>query len=80
MPLPPDLAIEVVSPNDKPIEIENKVKDYLRAGVRLFVFVYPATRSVYVFKGGEVARLSTDDTLDFSAVLPGFSLKVNEIF
>ena len=80
IPLPPDLAIEVVSPNDKPVDIENKVNDYLRAGVRMFIFVYPATKSVYVFKGSEVARLSADDKLDFGDVLPGLSLRVSEIF
>jgi Uma2 family endonuclease len=80
IPLPPDLAIEIVSPNDKPVDIEHKVTDYLRAGIRMFVFVYPATKSVYAFKGSEVVRLNVEDTLDFDPVLPGFSLPVREIF
>jgi len=80
IPLPPDLAIEVVSPNDKPADIEDKVKDYLRAGVHMFVFVYPSTKSVYAFKGNEVVRLSGDDVLDFAPVLPGFSMRISEMF
>ena len=46
----------------------------------MFVFVYPATKSVYVFKSSEVVRLNVEDTLDFDPVLPGFSLPVREIF
>jgi len=80
VPLPPDLAIEVVSPNDRLVEIEKKVTDYLRAGIRLFVFVYPETKSVYVFQEGKIIRLEADNTLDFGTVLPNFSLRVREIF
>ena len=80
VPLPPDLAIEIVSPNDRSDEIEKKVTDYLRAGVRLFVFVYSVPQSVYVYQKGEVARLRWDDVIDFSAVLPDFSLRISDIF
>ncbi len=80
IPLPPDLAVEIVSPNDGAEEIERKINEYLRAGVRMIVFVYPATRSVNVYKGSTIARLSGDEVIDFSEVLPGFSLHVSEIF
>ena len=78
--LPPDLAVEVVSPNDGAEDIESKINHYLRAGVRMVVFVYPATRTVNVYRGTSVLRLSGDDVIDFGDVLPGFSLKVSEIF
>ncbi len=80
IPLPPDLAVEVVSPNDRAEDIDSKIGDYLRAGVRLIVFVYPASRSVSVFRGNQIARLSGDDRLDFGDVLPGFSLRVGDLF
>jgi Uma2 family endonuclease len=80
IPVPPDLAIEVVSPTDMAEDIESKIDDYLRAGIRLFVFIYPATRTVSVYQNGSIARLSREDMIDFSAVLPGFSLRVSEIF
>ncbi len=80
IPLPPDLAIEIVSPNDGAEDIERKINEYLRAGVRMIVFVYPATRSVNVYKGSQSVRLSGDDMIDFDDVLPGFSLRGNEMF
>ena len=42
MTIPPDLAVEVVSPNDYAREVEEKVEEYLRAGVKLIWVVYPA--------------------------------------
>jgi Uma2 family endonuclease len=36
IPVPPDLAVEVVSPNDRAGEIQKKVQDYLKARVPLF--------------------------------------------
>ncbi len=78
--LPPDLAVEVVSPTDKGEDIESKVNDYLRAKVAQFIFLYPATRTVVVYQGDTITRLSGDDVIDFSAVLPGFSLRVSELF
>ena len=80
IPLPPDLAVEVVSPNDRADEIEVKINQYLRAGVRLIISVSPASRTVNVFKGSQVIRLSGDDVLDFAPVLPGFSLRISELF
>jgi Uma2 family endonuclease len=80
IPLPPDLAVEVVSPNDGAEEIESKINSYLRAGVRMIVFVYPASRIVNVHQGNTITRLSGDDVIDFGDVLPGFSLKVSAIF
>src|SRR5262245_10526170 len=47
--LAPDLALEVVSPNDTAFEIEEKRVAYLRGGVRLLWIVYPPTRTVFVF-------------------------------
>ncbi|MFN8449569.1 MAG: Uma2 family endonuclease [Anaerolineae bacterium] len=80
IPLPPDLAIEVVSPNDKAEDIEAKISDYLRAGVRMVVFFYPASKTANVYKGNDIARLSGDDVLDFGDVLPGFSLRLSDVF
>lgn len=80
IPMPPDLAVEVVSPNDKGEDIEAKVSDYLRAGVRMVVFFYPATRTAHVYRGNQISRLSGDDLLDFGDVLPGLSLRLSDLF
>jgi Uma2 family endonuclease len=79
--LPPDLAVEVVSPEDRWSEIEAKVGEYLAAGVRLVWIVDPRTRSVRIYKPGwAMHRLGEEDSLDGEDVLPGFTLVVSEIF
>jgi Uma2 family endonuclease len=80
IPMPPDLAIEVVSPDDRADEIDAKVQLYLRYGVRMVVVVYPSSKSVVIHKADQMYRLNTEDTLDFADSLPGFTLKVSEIF
>lgn len=79
--LAPDLAVEVVSPSDTASGIEAKVRDYLDAGVRLIWVVHPPQRSVTVYTPDRHARLLDEhDTLDGGDVLPGFELKVADLF
>jgi len=79
--LAPDLAVEVISPEDRPAEIQAKVREYLEAGTRLVWLVYPATRTVVVIRSLlEREELVEADTLDGGEVLPGFSCRVAEIF
>jgi Uma2 family endonuclease len=78
---PPDLAVEVVSPNDTASEIHDKVFDYLRAGTRLVWVVYPHSRTVAVYGPDITARfLDRDGVLDGGDVLPGLTLPVREVF
>jgi Uma2 family endonuclease len=77
----PDLAVEVVSPNDMAYDIEQRIEDFLRAGVRLLWVVYPNTRRVMVFRpGGNVSRLNETEELTGEDVLTGFRCPVAEIF
>lgn len=77
----PDLAIEVISPSDLGSDIEDKIREYFDAGVRVVWVVYPKTRSVHVIQDdGRSARLTESQTLDGGDVLPGFTLPVREIF
>ena len=80
IPLAPDLAVEVVSPNDQADEIQRKTGEYLRHGTRLVWVVYPRTKSVVVHTAEKAITVSGDDMLDGGAVLPGFSLPVAELF
>ena len=81
IPVPPDLAIEVVSPSDEPGTIAKKRDLYRRAGVPLVWWVYPERRTVAVYRDGELAaELGEGDDLDGGDVLPGFRLPVAEIF
>jgi Uma2 family endonuclease len=79
-PFPPDLAVEVVSPNDKADDVNAKVTAYLQAGTRLVWVVWPRTHTVYAFRPRGADTLSTDDRLDGGDVLPGFSVPIAEIF
>ncbi|CAA9529939.1 MAG: hypothetical protein AVDCRST_MAG73-871 [uncultured Thermomicrobiales bacterium] len=81
IPVPPDLAVEVRSPTDRPGRINAKLIRYRRAGVPLVWAVEPDRRLVLVYVRGElVAELGDGGVLDGGDVLPGFALTVTEIF
>jgi Uma2 family endonuclease len=77
----PDLVVEVVSPNDFASEVDNKVEEYLQAGVRLIWVVYPQSKHVLVYRSGSVVqRLGVEDELSGEDVLPDFRLAISAIF
>ena len=79
--LVPDFLVEVVSPYDTAREVEEKVQDWLRAGVRLVWVVHPSTRSVTVYRSFTDVRVFTeDDELDGADVLPDFTCRVRDLF
>ncbi len=81
VPIIPDLIVEVVSPNDKAENVDERLTDFLRAGVPLAWMIYPSSRQVYVFHQGPAAlRLGEDDTLDGEGVLPGFTCSLKDLF
>lgn len=78
--LPPDLAVEVVSPSDEMREVLTKVTNYLLVGTVVWV-VYPNKSEIGVFIPGQPARtLGINDSLDGGEVLPGFSVPIKDIF
>lgn len=80
-PVPPNLAVEVASPSNRPGDIAAKRARYRTAGVTLVWWVYPGDRTVVVYRDGEiVATLGENDFLVGEDVLPGFVLPVREIF
>jgi Uma2 family endonuclease len=79
--LPPDLTVEVVSPNDVWSEVSEKVTDYLDAGIPLVWVVDPTRDEVHVHRlHGKPEILTADDELRDETVLPGFSCQVSEFF
>lgn len=77
----PDLAVEVVSPEDTIGEIDAKVVEYLEAGTRLVWIIHPRTRTITVYRSLDQVRvLTANDTLDGGDVLPEFAVTVKEIF
>jgi Uma2 family endonuclease len=81
IPVPPDLAVEVVSPHDRAGDILEKVDEYRAAGTSLVWVIYPKQRQVMVYHSGRDAQLlSGDDRLDGGDVLPGFSVSITELW
>jgi Uma2 family endonuclease len=79
--LAPDVAVEVVSPWDSSNDVQEKVREYLDAGVRPIWVVHPLQRTITAYATDRTARvLYEEDTLDGGDFLPGFSLLVAEIF
>jgi Uma2 family endonuclease len=77
----PDLAVEVISPNDLYTGIDEKVEEYREAGVRLIWVVNPGTRTVLVHRGdGTTLRLTENAELSGEDVLPGFRCRVSDLF
>lgn len=76
----PDLAVEVLSPDDRAGEVLAKVSDWLRAGCRLVWVVDPERRLARVYRAdGSEAHVSADSALDGEDVLPGFSCRLEDL-
>lgn len=79
--LPPDLSIEVLSPNDLDYETDLKVEELLAAGVRLIWVINPESHTVLVYRAnGSIVGLREYDELSGEDVLPGFRCRVAELF
>ena len=76
----PDLAVEVVSPSNKAADIHLKVMQLLNAGTSLVWIVYPDSKTVTVHTASGAATLHEDETLTGGEVLPGFQIRVGDIF
>jgi Uma2 family endonuclease len=77
---PPDLAVEVLSPDDRPSDIAAKVADYLRAGTRGVWVVDPDARSITVHTRADVTVFARDDVLRGAPPLPDFELPLHAFF
>ena len=77
----PDLAVEVLSPTDRSLAVDDAIAEYLQAGARLAWVVNPKHHRVTVHVPGATPRvLGVDDRLDGGEVVPGFACDVREIF
>jgi len=80
-PGPPDLAIEVVSPNDSHSQVEGKALHWLDAGARAVIVVDPPLRTATVYRSRRDIRvLTVGEPLDLADVVPGWSPAVDDVF
>ncbi len=80
-PIPPDLAIEIVSPTDKQYDVTEKAFAYLKAGTRLVWVVEPVAKTVMVYRSEtDFTLLRCEDTLTGEEVIKGFACPVAQLF
>jgi Uma2 family endonuclease len=77
----PELVVEILSPDDAWTEVTQKIREYLSIGVRLVWIVDPRTRRVYAYRTiTDVREFTEADDLPGDDVLPGFAVRVAELF
>jgi Uma2 family endonuclease len=77
----PDLAVEIISPSERPDDIQKKLREYLQHGVRMVWQVYPESREIVVHLPDSTARTyQMGEVIAGGDVLPGLELSVTEVF
>jgi Uma2 family endonuclease len=79
-PGPPDLAVEVISPNDTYGEVDAKVAAYLAAGTQVVIVVNPRNRTATITSAARSQLITIHDALTAGDVVPGWSLPLRELF
>lgn len=78
---PPDIAVEIASPDQRLERLMQRCRAYVAQGVNLALLVDPRSRSVWLFTpDGSERELRGEDPIDVSSVLPGFELTAQELF
>ena len=79
--MPPDLAVEVVSPSDKHYDVTKKAFAYLKAGTRLVWVIEPVAKTVMVYRSEtDFTLLTSEDALTGEDVVKGFTCPVAQLF
>ena len=82
IPALPELVAEINSPTDTTERIHDKIEIYRKAGVRLIWSIFLLDEYVLAYRMGQPDKqyLGLDDELDGGEVLPGFQLRVRQLF
>jgi hypothetical protein len=66
---------------ERAVNLHERLHDYLNAGLVQVWVLWPRQRSVSVYRSGRDTReLKPDETLDGGDNLPGFSIRVSDMF
>ncbi len=79
-PVVPDIAIEVISPSKRWDDVLDKLAEYFRVGVDRVWVISPRHRQVQIFDDVITTRILCEDDTLTDELLPGFGLKLNELF
>jgi Uma2 family endonuclease len=78
--LAPDLAVEIISPGDTVRELDEKIEEYLAAGVHEVWVINPEMRPAKIFRpDGTMLRLRENDEFDGGQIIPGFCCRLAEL-
>ena len=73
--------IEIISPNDKLKDIEDKLNDYFNAGIKLVWYISPEQEQIYVYHSPTDIKIYKDtDVCSAHPIFPDFSFKVEDMF
>ena len=79
-PCAPDLVVEVLSPDDRQDDIDEKIEDWFAGGANLVWIVNPRRKTVTVYRSLQDIRILTEhESLDGETVLPGFACPLSEV-
>ena len=77
----PHLVVEILSPNDRWVDMQQKIEDYFSIGVGTLWFVDPDEMTVSAYRSASQRNvLRTGDTLAGTGPLTGFTLSIDELF
>ncbi len=76
----PDLAIEVISPEDSRPYVRAKALEWLNAGATAVLVLDPRKRAATVYRAGEDVQIATDGEIDLSDAVPGWVVAVADFF
>lgn len=77
----PDLAVEVISPNEKFHQVVRKVREFFGYGIQQVWLVEPLERLVFLFEAlNRVTVLQEHQTLEGGTLIPGFQLPLSKLF
>ncbi len=77
---PPDLVVEILSPDVNARQFNRRIGQYLTSGVHTLWVLDPDSETVNIYQKGGVRMLGPDDTIDAPELLPGFSALVRSLF
>ena len=78
---PPDLAVEVLSPSDRPGKVKQKISRWFSFGTKQLWIVDPKRCTVTVYRSpSDVTTFSGSDYLEAEDMLPGFRISLDKIF
>jgi Uma2 family endonuclease len=81
IPVAPDFAVEILSQTNTKREMDRKLDEYFQANTRRVWYIDPNKRSARVYTAREqFVEISGEGMLDGGDVLPGFSIKLADLF